>query len=167
MQKMQRRIRQVGPWASGCNSISLIAIIILPRQSLVLTNPFGSWPQFGQLRASLTRSGLDIDLVNFARKLPSEYKFRNGQTKYILKKALEPVLPSQILYRKKQGFAVPISQWFADTDLIKPEDVPRYTLNAEFYKNRLSDHIKGKGNYAAYLWSQWSLDRQLEYNSHP
>ena len=108
---------------------------------------------------------LDIDLVNFARKLPSEYKFRNGQTKYILKKALEPILPNQILYRKKQGFAVPISQWFADTDLIAPEDIPADTLNAGFYKNRLTDHINRKGNYAAYLWSQWSLDNKLEHNS--
>lgn len=108
---------------------------------------------------------LDIDLVNFARKLPSEYKFRNGQTKYILKKALEPILPNQILYRKKQGFAVPISQWFADTDLIAPEDIPAFTLNAGFYKNRLTDHINRKGNYAAYLWSQWSLDNKLEHNS--
>lgn len=110
---------------------------------------------------------LDIDLVNFARKIPSEYKYRNGQTKYILKKALEPVLPNIILYRKKQGFAVPISQWFADSELIKTDDIPTNTLNADFYSKRLSDHIKKKGNYSAYLWSQWSLDQQLEYNSHP
>src|SRR5205807_6659984 len=55
---------------------------------------------------------LDIELVDFVRRIPHSYKYRHGQTKYILKKALEPVLPRNILYRKKQGFGVPIGAWF-------------------------------------------------------
>ena len=55
---------------------------------------------------------LDIDLVNFARTIPADCKLRRGTTKYLLKRALEPVLPRAILERSKQGFAVPIARWF-------------------------------------------------------
>ena len=50
---------------------------------------------------------LDIDLVDLVRRIPSAWKFRNGQTKYILKKALETVLPADVLHRRKKGFGVP------------------------------------------------------------
>ena len=48
---------------------------------------------------------LDIELVDFVRRIPWQYKLRGGQTKYLLKKALEPVLPNDILYRSKKGLA--------------------------------------------------------------
>ena len=60
---------------------------------------------------------LDIDLVDFVRRIPSDYKCRGGQTKYILKKALEPVLPSNILHRSKKGFGIPIGKWFQEGSL--------------------------------------------------
>jgi asparagine synthase (glutamine-hydrolysing) len=60
---------------------------------------------------------LDIELVNLVRKIPHQYKYRNGERKYILKKALEPVLPKEILYRKKKGFGIPLGQWFFEGQL--------------------------------------------------
>ena len=53
---------------------------------------------------------LDNDVVEFARKIPHRYKYRNGQTKYLLKRALEPVLPRDTIYRKKKGFGVPLTR---------------------------------------------------------
>jgi asparagine synthase (glutamine-hydrolysing) len=47
---------------------------------------------------------LDQDLVEFALQIPSDLKFKNGESKYILKKAAEGILPDDIVYRKKQGF---------------------------------------------------------------
>ena len=74
---------------------------------------------------------LDIDFVNFARRIPSAWKYRHGQTKYILKKALEPVLPADVLYRKKQGFGVPIGAWFKNGQL-SVGDAPLAFLNNAF-----------------------------------
>jgi asparagine synthase (glutamine-hydrolysing) len=54
---------------------------------------------------------LDHHLVEFAMAMPQELKYRGGETKYILKKALEPVVPHEFLYRKKQGFCVPLREW--------------------------------------------------------
>ena len=54
---------------------------------------------------------LDYRLVNLALSIPSHLKIKNGEPKYILKKALEPILSNDILYRKKKGFCVPLREW--------------------------------------------------------
>jgi asparagine synthase (glutamine-hydrolysing) len=47
---------------------------------------------------------LDEDLVQFALMIPSHLKYKNGETKYILKKAAEGIIPDEIIYRRKWGF---------------------------------------------------------------
>jgi len=55
---------------------------------------------------------LDYRLVEFAAALPASMRVRGGTGKAILKKAMEPYLPRDILYRPKMGFVTPVSQWF-------------------------------------------------------
>ncbi len=55
---------------------------------------------------------LDHHFVNWVSGLPPEVKLRGQEGKYIFKKALEPLLPEDVLYRPKMGFGVPISNWF-------------------------------------------------------
>jgi len=99
---------------------------------------------------------LDIDFVNFARRIPSAWKYRHGQTKYILKKALEAVLPADVLYRKKQGFGVPIGAWFKNGQL-GLDDAPLPCLNGAFVKARLADHRANRTDQRAFLWNTWLL----------
>lgn len=54
---------------------------------------------------------LDHNFVNLAMSIPGKLKIKNGEPKYILKKALEQQLPKQTLYRKKMGFCVPLNEW--------------------------------------------------------
>jgi len=54
---------------------------------------------------------LDPRVGQFAASLPLNYKLHGSQGKYILKKALEPLLPANILHRKKKGFGIPIAEW--------------------------------------------------------
>ena len=54
---------------------------------------------------------LDHKLVEYAMQMPQDLKYRNGTPKYILKKALEPIVPHEFLYRRKQGFCVPVREW--------------------------------------------------------
>ena len=49
--------------------------------------------------------------ANLPHALPLDYKLRGSKGKYILKKAVEPLLPSGILHRKKKGFGIPIADW--------------------------------------------------------
>ena len=60
---------------------------------------------------------LDIDLVNHVSKIPSKYKQRGKEGKWILKKIMENYLPKEIIYRSKNGFGVPLRRWLkADLD---------------------------------------------------
>lgn len=55
---------------------------------------------------------LDHECVEWMSGLPPHFKLRGGEGKYIFKKSLEKMLPSDILYRPKMGFSVPVSKWF-------------------------------------------------------
>ncbi len=57
---------------------------------------------------------LDHEFVEFAARVPDNLKLRNGSGKYILKKAVEGLLPNDIIYRKKMGFPTPIRDWMLD-----------------------------------------------------
>jgi len=54
---------------------------------------------------------LDLDLVNFASKVPASMKQHLGINKWVLKKAMEPFLPRDVIYRKKTGFGLPLREW--------------------------------------------------------
>ena len=57
---------------------------------------------------------LDHTFVEFAARVPDHLKIRGGEGKYILKKAVEDLLPHDIIYRKKMGFPTPLRQWLMD-----------------------------------------------------
>ena len=54
---------------------------------------------------------LDPDLMAFAARLPTRFKLRGGETKWALRKAMEPLLPHEVIYRPKTGFGVPLRSW--------------------------------------------------------
>lgn len=78
---------------------------------------------------------LDHKIVEFAMQIPSQLKYKNGTTKYILKKACEGILPHDIIYRKKIGFAAPTMRWFKQGNYFKP-----YFLDLVHSKNRQWDN---------------------------
>jgi asparagine synthase (glutamine-hydrolysing) len=55
---------------------------------------------------------MDHPLVEWLAALPTSFKMRGAEGKFLLKKAMEPHLPHDIMYRPKMGFAVPLSRWF-------------------------------------------------------
>jgi asparagine synthase (glutamine-hydrolysing) len=100
---------------------------------------------------------LDIDLVNFARTIPADCKVRRSATKYLLKRALEPVLPREILDRSKQGFAVPIARWFREGSMNVSRSGVAWGLSHAFIARKLSEQTRGKADNHAFLWNQWVL----------
>ncbi len=101
---------------------------------------------------------LDIELVDFVRRIPHRYKLRSGETKFLLKRALEPLLPREILYRKKKGFGVPIGRWFEGGQLGWDGSPPAAGLPVAFREKRLEEHRRGRADHRLYLWNQWLLD---------
>ncbi len=63
---------------------------------------------------------LDHIFVEYALNIPTSLKYKNGQTKYILKKSAEKILPQDIIYRPKMGFAAPTQRWFKQGTYFKP-----------------------------------------------
>ncbi|HXK05716.1 MAG TPA: asparagine synthase C-terminal domain-containing protein, partial [Verrucomicrobiae bacterium] len=57
---------------------------------------------------------LDHEFVEFSTRVPERMKLRNGEGKYIVKKAIEGLVPNEIIYRKKMGFPTPLRQWLLD-----------------------------------------------------
>jgi len=54
---------------------------------------------------------LDLDLVNFAARIPDKFKQKGGTGKWVLKKAMESYLPKEVIYRPKTGFGAPLRTW--------------------------------------------------------
>lgn len=57
---------------------------------------------------------LDHKFVELVMSIPTDMKFKNGTLKYILKKSVRGIIPDQLIDRKKQGFGVPIHEWFME-----------------------------------------------------
>ncbi len=101
---------------------------------------------------------LDIDLVERVRRLPGHLKYRRGTTKYILKKALKPLLPKTVLFRSKKGFGAPVGRWFHEGRLTLPQRVSFDGLSFDrFLPRRLDEHRRGTHDHRLFLWSLWLL----------
>ena len=103
---------------------------------------------------------LDHRLVEYAYSLPGELKVRRSTTKYILKRALEPVLPHSTLYRPKHGFTVPLDSWFRSRLSKFVADVlfdhtARYSdyLDRGFVHKLYTEHTQGRRNWGTQLWA--------------
>jgi len=99
---------------------------------------------------------LDIDLVDFVRRIPWQYKLRGGQTKYLLKKALEPMLPADVLYRAKKGFGVPIGAWLQAGDVSLSGTLPP-GMNPSYLMARQVAHQTGTSDERALIWNALAI----------
>lgn len=99
---------------------------------------------------------LDHQLMEQIASIPSALKLRHNTGKYILKKAMEPILSKDVLYRQKQGFAVPLTRWFRrelkeyayDVIFSRQDGI----LDHSFLKTIWDQHQKNQFNRSAYLW---------------
>jgi asparagine synthase (glutamine-hydrolysing) len=103
---------------------------------------------------------LDHELVQWIASLPSDYKLRGQEGKFIFKKSLENQLPHDILYRPKMGFGVPLGNWFRNElkEKIKETVLSERMLdsgyfNQEYLETLIKDHQSGMRDYSAPLWT--------------
>lgn len=103
---------------------------------------------------------LDHRLIEFAAGLPAELKVRRFRLKSLLKKAVEPWLPREIVYRQKRGFSVPIARWLRRElrptidDLLSESRLKSAGLfNAAFVRRMVEAHQSGRADYRRPLWA--------------
>ncbi|MDY0958444.1 XrtA/PEP-CTERM system amidotransferase [Sphingomonas sp. CFBP8993] len=112
---------------------------------------------------------LDHRLVEYAARLPAAMRVRGGQGKWLMKKALEPYLPRDILYRPKMGFVTPISAWFRGALADEAARLEHSGLLREtgwFQLPELgriaADHRAGRADHGRTLWQMLMLERSLK-----
>lgn len=96
---------------------------------------------------------LDYRMMELAFRMPGELKLKQGETKYIYKKAVTPLIGEHLAYRKKQMFTVPVGEWFkqelkplCEELLLSEQATNRGLFNTEFVKQMFADHCEGSAN---------------------
>ena len=103
---------------------------------------------------------MDHELVDWLATLPSSVKVRGQEGKFLLKKAMEPKLSADILYRPKMGFAVPLARWFRGPlkqrvrqAVLGPRLASTGWFNRTYLQHLVDAHQSGARDYSAPLWA--------------
>ena len=80
---------------------------------------------------------LDHRLVEYSMRIPKNLKIKNGETKYVLKKAVESIIPRNIIYRRKQGFDAPVNVWMRNDweSFVKSTVLDSYFVKRGYFKS--------------------------------
>jgi asparagine synthase (glutamine-hydrolysing) len=111
---------------------------------------------------------LDHPLVEWLSGLPPGLKLKGGEGKFLLKKALEPYLPNELLYRPKMGFSVPLASWFRGplrekvrTSLLGPVLADSGFFNNTALRQMVDRHQSGMSDFSAPIWSLLMFESYL------
>lgn len=112
---------------------------------------------------------LDHTLVEWALQLPPELQLQRGEGKQLFKRALEPLLPRDVLYRRKMGFEIPLREWLrgplypAINAALESEVLAdSQLLNQKRCRTILEQHRSGARDHGSTLWSILMLERFLK-----
>lgn len=111
---------------------------------------------------------LDFEMVKLMNSIPVSYKLKNGQQKYILKKAMESALPHEVIYRPKAGFALPIRSWFRKKSPLferyfNPERIRKQDIFvSDVFNNMYQEHLSGQKDHSYALFSVLCQQMWLE-----
>lgn len=113
---------------------------------------------------------MDHELVEWVASLPSALKLQGSNGKMFFKKAMEPQLPNDVLYRPKMGFAVPLARWFRGPlkqrvrrDLLEGHIARSGLVNTDVVRRLIDQHASGALDHSAPLWSLLMFDAFLRH----
>jgi asparagine synthase (glutamine-hydrolysing) len=111
---------------------------------------------------------MDHPLIEWLATLPSNLKLRGGEGKWVFKKAFEPALPREILYRPKMGFSIPLARWLRGPLAARTREAVLGERLAEtgYFEPRtlrwmVESHQSGRRDFSAPLWSLLMFDAFL------
>jgi asparagine synthase (glutamine-hydrolysing) len=113
---------------------------------------------------------LDHHLVEYTMDIPMQDKVHGHTAKYLLKKAVEGLIPDKIIYRKKMGFGAPMSQWIrgdfgrqVEASLMSSRLLDRGFFNRDYITNLFRDHHSGRRDNSLYIWTLFNLTAWYDY----
>ena len=102
---------------------------------------------------------LDHKILEWTSRLPSQFKYKNGQSKYLLRKVLYKYIPPELIDRPKQGFGVPVYEWFKKDlkdlylDYLNEDEIKKGEIfDPQEVKKLLEDYLGNKGVNHNKLW---------------
>jgi len=111
---------------------------------------------------------MDHELVEWLATLPSSLKIQGGEGKYVFKKAFEPLLPHDVLYRPKMGFSVPLARWLRGPlaqrmreSVLSERMIDSGYFQREALERMVEGHLKGQYDHSDALWALIMFDAFL------
>jgi asparagine synthase (glutamine-hydrolysing) len=102
---------------------------------------------------------LDHRIVEFAARLPENFKIRGGKLKYILRELMKDRLPASVMSRQKEGFDIPAHDWLRTTlrplvlDVLNDRDVRESGIfSCTTVRQLISSHLDRRVNVGYHLW---------------
>lgn len=158
--------------ANGIDPLS--KMLILERRFFLVDHNLNYTDKMGMARGVEIRVPLiDIDLMKLVGSIPSHLKLRGTVSKYLFKRAMEPFLPEDVIYRPKSGFVAPVREWVSGPlrtqirDVLSPAALSRrgwfspasvQVLLAELDKNRQDIQYLIWSLYMIELWARLFID---------
>ncbi len=112
---------------------------------------------------------MDHQLIEWLATLPSNLKIRDGDGKYIFKKAFEPLLPNDVLYRPKMGFSVPLAHWLRGPlaqrmreSVLSVRMLDSGYFSANMLRKLVKQHLSGQSDHGEVLWMLLMFDAFLK-----
>lgn len=155
------------PWFVRANGSGFVDASLLADFMTYLPNDLLVKVDIATMAVSLEARSpfLDHHVIEFAASLPEKFKLRGLTTKYLLKKVLRKLLPSENLDRRKMGFGVPIGHWFRGKmqpflrEVVLSEKASKRGLfKPEIVRQLVDQHTEGKRDYSHQLWTLLMLE---------
>lgn len=113
---------------------------------------------------------LDRDLVDFTFDIPEHWKTKNGVSKYLLKKAVEGLIPDELIYRKKMGFGAPMSDWLRGTfgqrverEMMASGLMQRGFFDVSYIREMFAQHRSRRHDASLQIWTLYNLTAWYDY----
>jgi len=154
-------------WFHRANGIGAVDAMLLTDQMTYLPNDLLVKVDIATMAVSLEARApfLDHHVIEFAASLPQNLKARRLTTKYLLKKVLRKLLPSENLKRRKMGFGVPIGHWFRGQMqpflrevVLSDKAMRRGLFKPDEVRQLVELHTRGERDYSHQLWTLLMLE---------
>jgi len=102
---------------------------------------------------------LDHELVEWMSGLKPEWKLAGGDGKHLFKRSLKPYLPEEIMYRPKQGFSIPLADWFRgplrekyQREVLGETMADSGLFNTDYLRQLQQQHDSGRHDHSVVMW---------------
>lgn len=154
-------------WFSKANGSGIVDTTLLTDQMTYLPNDLLVKVDIASMANSLEARSpfLDHKVIEFAASLPENIKMKRIETKSLLKKVAAKLVPSEVIYRRKMGFGVPIGNWFRSNMknfvkdiLLSEKSLKRGIAKPEIIEKYVREHTEAEKDHTFQIWTLLMLE---------